>query len=162
MGISTERADRLAEWAVHVTPGRDAGRMVDGVDLVIDGRPPVRRPPRWIRRLEDRGYDSATEGPVSFVVLVDDEPRQASDDVREALYEALALIGAGHHPARLRVEARTPSGLGVQVVSAHQIIGMAIGALEDPPITVIEGPSVLPKYAPGERRPKRKRRRHRR
>jgi hypothetical protein len=60
------------------------------------------------------------------------------------------------------VEARTPTGLGVQVVSAHRIIGMAIGALEDPPITVIEGPSVLPKYAPGEKRPKRKRRHRRR
>jgi hypothetical protein len=162
MGISTERADRLAEWAVHVTPGRDAGRMVDGVDLVIDGQPPVRMPPRWIRKLEDRGYDSATDGPVSYVVLVDDEPRLAAKDVRKALYEALALIGAGHHPDRLRVEARTPTGLGVQVVSAHRIIGMAIGALEDPPITVIEGPSVLAKYAPGEKRPKRKRRHRRR
>jgi hypothetical protein len=162
MAISTERVDRLSEWAVHVTPGRDAGRMVDGVDLVIDGRPPVRRPPRWIRNLEDRGYDPAVDGAVSFVILVDDEPRLAIDDVREALYEALALIGGGHHPDRIRVEARTRSGLGVQVVSAHCIIGMAIGALQDPPITVIEGPSVLPKYAPGEERPKRHRRRHRR
>jgi hypothetical protein len=162
MAISTERVDRLSEWAVHVTPGRDAGRMVDGVDLVIDGRPPVRRPPRWIRNLEDRGYDPAVDGAVSFVILVDDEPRLAIDDVREALYEALALIGGGHHPDRIRVEARTRSGLGVQVVSAHRIIGMAIGALQDPPITVIEGPSVLPKYAPGEERPKRHRRRHRR
>jgi hypothetical protein len=136
--------------------------MVDGVDLVIDGRPPVRRPPRWIRTLEGRGYDPVTDGPVSFVILVDDEPRQAFDDVRESLYEALALIGAGHHPDRLRVEARTRSGLGVQVVSAHRIIGMAIGALQDPPITVIEGPSVLPKYAPGEKRPKRKAKRNRR
>jgi hypothetical protein len=161
MSISTERVDCLAEWAVHVTPGRDAGRMVDGVDLVIDGKPPVRRPPRWIRKLEGRGYDPATEGAVSFVILVDDEPRQAIDDVREALYEALALIGAGHHPDRIRVEARTRSGLGVQVVSAYRIIGMAIGALQDPPITVIEGPSVLPKYAPGEKRPKRHRRRRR-
>jgi hypothetical protein len=160
MGISTDRADRLAAWAVHVTPGRDAGRMVDGVDLVIDGQPPVRMPPRWIRKLDDRGYDSATDGPVSFIVFVDDEPRQEVDDVREALYEALALIGAGYHPDRLRVEARIPSGLAVQVVSAHRIIGMAIGALEDPPITVIEGPSVLPKHAPGEKRPKRKRRGH--
>jgi hypothetical protein len=162
MAISTERVDRLSEWAVHVTPGRDAGRMVDGVDLVIDGRPPVRRPPRWIRKLEDRGYDPAVDGAVSFVILVDDEPRLAIDDVREALYEALALIGSGHHPDRIRVEARTRSGLEAQVVSAHRIIGMAIGALQDSPITVIEGPSVLPEYAPGEKRPKRRRRRHRR
>jgi hypothetical protein len=136
--------------------------MVDGVDLVIDGKPAVRMPPRWIRKLEDRGYDPANDGPVSFVILVDDEPRQAVDDVREALYEALALIGSGRHPDRIRVEARTRSGLGVQVVSAHRIIGMAIGALQDTPITVIEGPSVLPEYAPGEKRPKRSRRRHRR
>lgn len=133
--------------------------MIDGVDLVIDGEPPVRMPARWMRKLEDRGYVPAAEDPVSFVVLVDDEPRVAAKDVRKALYEALTLIGAGHHPDRLRVEARTRSGLGVQVVSAHRIIGMAIGALEDPPITVIEGSSVLPKYAPGEKRPKRKRRR---
>jgi hypothetical protein len=162
MAISTERVDRLAEWAVHVTPGRDAGRMVDGVDLVIDGRPPVRRPPRWIRKLQERGYDPAVDGAVSFVILVDDEPQVAIDDVREALYEALALIGAGTHPDRIRVEARTRAGLEAQVVSAHRIIGMAIGALQDPPITVIEGPSVLPKYAPGEKRPKRGRKRHRR
>ncbi len=161
MSISTERVDRLAEWAVHITPGRDAGRMVDGVDLIIDGQPAMRRPPRWIRKLEDRGYDPATDGAVSFVILVDDEPRQAIEDVREALYEALALIGAGHHPDRIRVEARTRSGLGVQVVGAHRIIGMAIGALQDEPITVIEGPSVLPAYPPGEQRPKRNRRRKR-
>jgi hypothetical protein len=137
--------------------------MVDGVDLVIDGGPPVRRPPRWIRKLEQRGYDPAVDGPVSFVILVDDEPQETIDDVREALYAGLALIGSGHHPDRVRIEARTRSGLEVQVVSAHRIIGMAIGALEDPPITVIEGPSVLPRYAPGEARPRRPKRatRHR-
>jgi hypothetical protein len=135
--------------------------MVDGIDLIIDGQPAIRRPPRWVRKLQNRGYDPATDGVVSFVVLVDGEPRQSIEDVREALYEALALIGAGHHPDRIRVEARTRSGLAVLVVSAHRIIGMAIGALQDPPITVIEGPSVLPKYAPGEKRPKRHRRRKR-
>jgi hypothetical protein len=43
------------------------------------------------------------------------------------------------------------------VVEGVPIVGMAIGALEDPPITVIEGPSILPEYAPGEKRPKRHR-----
>jgi hypothetical protein len=42
------------------------------------------------------------------------------------------------------------------------VIGMAIGALEDEPLLVIEGPSVLPRYAPGGRRPKRQKGRRRR
>ena len=96
------------------------------------------------------GYDPATDGPVSYVVLVDGEPFQVRDDVREALYEALAAISAGRFPERLRVEARTATGLGVEIVSDFRIIGMAIGALQDEPITVIEGPAWLPPYPPGE------------
>jgi hypothetical protein len=160
MSISAERVGRLAELAVHVTPGRDAGRMVDGVDLVIDGEPAGRRPPRWIRDLLSLGYNPLTDGALTYVVLVDDEPHHVRDDVREALYEALAAIGAGHLPKRLRVEARTSKGLSVQIVSDFRIIGMAIGALQDDPITVIEGPSWLPAYPPGEE-PRKKRSRRR-
>jgi hypothetical protein len=157
MSIDTDRVERLAERAIHLTPGRDSGRMVDGVDLVIDGLPAGRRPPRWIRELHGWGYEAAVHGRLTYVLFIDDEPRQALDDVREALYEALATIGAGYHPDRVRVEARTPTGRSAEVVRGHRVIGMAIGALQDPPITVIEGPSVLPAYAPGERPAKRKR-----
>lgn len=159
MSIDTDRVERLAERAIHLTPGRDAGRMVDGVDLVIDGFPAGRRPPRWIRDLQKWGYEPAIDGPVTYILVIDDQPRQSLDDIREVLYEALASIGAGYHPDRVRVEARTPTGRSAEVVRGHQTIGMAIGALQDPPITVIEGPSVLPEYAPGEKRPRRHRRR---
>jgi len=161
MTISAERVGRLAEWAVHVTPGRDAGRMVDGVDLVIDGKPAGRQPPRWIRQLLSLGYNPAVDGVVSYLVLVDDQPFQVRDDVREALYEALAAIGAGRLPKRLRIEARTANGLAVEIVSDFRIIGMAIGALQDEPITAIEGPAWLPAYLPGEEPRKRRWRRGR-
>jgi hypothetical protein len=162
MSISAERLERLAERARHLTPGRPAGRMVDGVDLVIDGEPAGRMPPRWIEQLEARGYDPTIDGPVLFEVIADRQRGPSLSDVREALYEALADIAAGRHPDRVRIEARTITGRSVEVVRGHHVIGMAIGALEDEPLLVIEGPSVLPKYAPGEKRPKRGRRRHRR
>ena len=71
MSISAERLERLAERARHLTPGRPAGRMVDGVDLVIDGEPAGRMPPRWIEQLEARGYDPTIDGPVLFEVIAD-------------------------------------------------------------------------------------------
>ena len=157
MSIDTARGRRLAEAAIHLTPGRDAGRMVDGVDIVIDDLPAGRRPPRWIRNLEHHGYDAATDGDIDFEILVDDKSLTRMRDIRETLFEALALIAAGRHPDRVRIDAVTTDGLRVQVVSGHPIIGMAIGALQDEPITVIEGPSVLPRFAPGERPAKRAR-----
>jgi hypothetical protein len=134
--------------------------MIDGVDLIIDGRPAGRMPPRWADQLEAAGYEPMRDGPLSFVLLIDDEVREAFGDVREALYAALASIAAGRHPDRICVEARTPTGLGVRVVRGHQTIGMAIGALQDPPVRVIEGPAILPPYPPSERpsRPTRSRR----
>jgi hypothetical protein len=131
------------------------------VDLIIDGEPAGRMPPRWIEQLGNLGYVAATDGPVEFDVLIDGRLRCRLGDVREALYEALASIAAGCHPDRVRVKARA-AGRSVEIVRGHQVIGMAIGALEDEPLLVIEGPSVLPAYAPGEKRPKRSRRRHRR
>jgi len=135
--------------------------MVDGVDVVVDGQPAGHMPPRWIEQLEARGYDAAVDGPVLFEVIVDRKRGPTFSDIREALCEALADIAAGRHPDRVRVEALA-AGRSVEVVRGHQVIGMAIGALEDEPLLVIEGPSVLPKFAPGEKRPKRGRRRHRR
>lgn len=158
MTIYAERVERLAQRARHLTPGRHAGRVVDGVDVVVDGEPAGRMAPRWIEQLEKLGYDASTDGPVEFDIVIDGQSRQRLDDIREALYEALASIAAGRHPDRIRIEARG-AGRSVEVVAGHQVIGMAIGALEDEPLRVIEGPSVLPKYAPGEKRPGRHRRR---
>ena len=128
--------------------------------MVVDGKPAGRMPPLWVEQLERLGYDASTDGPVQFDIVIDGQPRQRLDDIREALYEALASIAAGRHPDRVRVEALA-AGRSVEVVRGHQVIGMAIGALEDEPLRVIEGPSVLPKYAPGEKRPKQRRRRKR-
>jgi hypothetical protein len=128
--------------------------------MVVDGKPAGRMPPLWIEQLERLGYGAATDGPVQFDVVIDGRRRQRLDDIREALFEALASVAAGRHPDRIRVDA-TAGGRSVEVVRGHQVIGMAIGALEDEPLRVIEGPSVLPAYAPGEKRPKHKRRRRR-
>jgi hypothetical protein len=133
--------------------------MVDGVDMIIDGVPAGRRPPRWERKLALAGYDPASEGPIRFDVQVRGGPDPVEfDDVRAALSSARSVVESGRDPWDVTVEAVTRSGRTVSVVTGTPIVGMAIGALEDPPITVIEGPSVLPRYAPGEarsRRPKR-------
>jgi hypothetical protein len=118
-------------------------------------------PPKWVDDLKRVGWQPALDFPVAFSVAADDEVRETRSELREALYEALALISGGYNPSRIRVTADTPSGLSVEVVSDFRIIGMAIGALEDEPITVIEGPSWLPPYPPGED-PRRARRRVRR
>ena len=86
----------------------------------------------------------------------DDRDGREFGDVRAALSAARSAVESGRDPRDVMVEAVTTSGRSVTVVTGTPIIGMAIGATEDPPITVIEGPSVLPKYAPGEKRPKRK------
>lgn len=163
MSTGPDVTERELELLRHLTPGRDAGRMVDGVDMIIDGVPAGRRPPRWERKLALLGYDPAHEGPITFEVLVRVDPDGMEfDDVRSALGAARSAVESGRDPWDVRVEAVTRSGRSVTVVNGTPVVGMAIGATEDPPITVIEGPSVLPAYAPGEKRPKRSRRRHRR
>jgi hypothetical protein len=157
MSIDSARGRRLAEAITHLTPGRDDGRMIDGLDLVIDGRPAGRMAPRWLRDLQKLGYEPDQHGPARFAVLLDDRVRQVRDDIREALYEAMALVGQGGDPRRVRVEARAGEDLTVEVVSGHRLIGMAIGALQDEPITVAEGPAWLPPYPPGEEPRRRKR-----
>ena len=160
MSTGPDVTERELELLRHLTPGRDAGRMVDGVDMIIDGVPAGRRPPRWERKLARLGYDPAHEGPITFEVLLrDDLDGMEFGDVRAALSAARSAVESGRDPWDVRVEAVTRSGRSVTVVNGTPIVGMAIGALEDPPITVIEGPSVLPEYAPGEKRPRRRRRR---
>ncbi len=162
MSTGPDVDDRERERLPFVMPGRVAGRMVGGVDMIVDGIPAGRRPPRWERKLAMLGYDAALEGPITFEVHVRDDRNWIEfDDVRAALSAARSAVESGRDPWDVRVEAVTGSGRSVSVVTGSPIVGMAIGATEDSPITVIEGPSVLPEYAPGEKRPKR-RRRHRR
>jgi len=145
-----------------VMPGRVAGRMVDGVDIIIDDVPAGRMSPRWVRKLATLGYDPDVDGPITYVVDIAGIPTaQEVSEVRAALRTAQAAVEAGRSPRDVEVRAVTRSGRSVSVVTGSPIVGMAIGALQDPPITVIEGPSVLPKYAPGEKRPNRHRRRKR-
>ena len=155
--------ERERERQRFVMPGRVAGRMVDGVDIIIDEVPAGRMPPRWVRKLATLGYDPDVEGPLSYVVDVAGIlATQELPEVRSALLAARGAVEAGHSPRDVEVRAVTRSGRSVTVVTGTPIVGMAIGAIEDPPITVIEGPSVLPEYAPGEKRPRRHRRRKRR
>jgi hypothetical protein len=154
MSTGLDVDDRELERQRFLMPGRVAGRMVDGVDIIIDDVPAGRMAPRWVRRLSALGYDPGVEGPITFELLVRDDPDgMGFADVRAALGAARNAVESGHGPRDVEVRAVTRSGRIVQVVTGTPIVGMAIGALEDPPITVIEGPSVLPRYAPGERRP---------
>jgi hypothetical protein len=163
MSTGPDVDERELERQRFVMPGRVAGRMVDGVDIIIDEVPAGRMPPRWVRKLTTLGYDPDVEGPITYVVEVAGIPAaRGFPEVRPALLAARWAVEAGHSPREVEVRAVTRSGRSVSVVTGTPIIGMAIGATEDPPITVIEGPSVLPEYAPDEKRPKRHRRRHRR
>jgi hypothetical protein len=160
-GSDTDQPD--VDRLQYLPQGRVAGRLVDGVDLIIDGVPAGRRPPRWERQLASIGYDPDAEGSIAFAVEVEGLPGpEWFADVRSALEAARRAVEAGRDPREVEVRAVTPSGRSVSVVTGTPIVGMAIGAIEDPPITVIEGPSALPEYAPGEQRPMRRRRRHRR
>jgi hypothetical protein len=121
------------------------------VYLVKDGVPSGRLPPPWERILVANGYDPAAEGAIGFAVHAVGAEAQTFDDIRSALREARFLIDTGSDPWDVVVAAETSNGRSVVVVTGSPVIGMAIGALEDPPISVIEGPSVLPRFAPGER-----------
>ena len=162
MSTGPDIDERELERQRFLMPGRVAGRMVDGVDIIIDEVPAGRMAPRWVRKLSALGYDPDIEGPIMYVVDVAGIPAaQVAPEVRPALLAARKAVEAGHSPRDVEVRAVTRSGLSVSVVTGRPIVGMAIGAHEDPPITIIEGPSVLPAYAPGEKRPKRHRRRER-
>lgn len=129
-------------------PGWMAGRMIDGVQLLVDGQTPRWSPPRWIRVLEDQGYDRAAEGDVFFVVVhVADGDVRSLSTVRAALKYARSLIERSTtpvEPTSLRIECRTPSGRVVPVVAGRAILGMARGAEDAEPIRAISGPAHIP------------------
>ena len=135
-------------------PGRLAGRRVDGVDLIIDGVSRGWSPPRWERLLGRRGWDRDRDGPLSFEVRVNQLPVATFDDVRSALRKARSVVETGTDCWNVLVTAVTRPGLEQRVVTGTPIVGMAIGALEDPPTIAIDGPSWLPRYLPGEEPPR--------
>jgi hypothetical protein len=121
-----------------------AGRLIDGFELAIDGQPPEWSPPRWLRALEARGYDSSRDGDPVFVVthITDGELRRFTA-VREALrYGRLLVVRRRRpvHPDSLSIDCRTKSGLTVPVVRGRALIGMARGALDAEPIKVVAAP----------------------
>ncbi len=118
-----------------------AGRLVDGYTLAADGQPPGWTPPRWIRALEDQGFDAATEGEPFFVVThltIGEVGRFPT--IREALRFALDGIREQWHPESLTIDCRTATGRIAPVVWGRPLVGMARGALEDEPIRVVEAP----------------------
>lgn len=141
--------ERALEIERFLTPGRWAGRYVDGCDLIIDGKPAGRMPPRWVDQLTHRGYQPARDGPIAFTTTVLDRV-ETFPDVRSALAAARHAVEAGTNAWDVQVDAVTATGLRVMVVTGTPVVGMAIGAIEDPPITVAEGPAWLPPYPPGE------------
>lgn len=156
-GVTERELDRIR----HLVPGRDAGRMVDGVDVLVDGWRHLRMPPRWERSLAAMGWHPERGGSISFELTTPAAAHVSFGDVRAALTAARAAVESGHDPWSVDVRAVTPSGQAVSVVRGTPIVGMAIGATEDPPITLIESPSILPRHPPGEE-PLRTRFRHRR
>ena len=121
-----------------------AGRLIDGFELAIDGQPPEWSPPRWLRALEARGYDSSRDGDPVFVVthITDGELRRFTA-VREALrYGRLLVVRRRRpvHPDSLSIDCRSKSGLIVPVVWGRVLIGMARGALDAEPIKVVAAP----------------------
>jgi hypothetical protein len=132
-----------------VVPGWMAGRMIDGVETVVDGKPPKWSPPRWLRELEAQGYDRTAEGEPTFVVThVSDGDLRGFPNVRDALRYGRSLIQRRRAPVgpdSLAIDCRTPSGRVVLVVADRAFLGMAQGALDNEPITVISAPSeILP------------------
>ena len=122
-----------------------AGRLVDGFDLAVDGKPTEWSPPRWLRALEAKGYDRSVDGEPVFVVthITDGELRRFAT-VRDALRYGRSLILRRRrpvHPDSISIDCRTTSGLTVPVVWGRALVGMARGALDAEPITVIGVPA---------------------
>jgi hypothetical protein len=124
-----------------------AGRMIDGFDLVIDGRRRIWVPPRWLRLLEDQGYDRSSEGePVFVVTHITDGELSRFKRVRSALAYGRSLIFRRRkpvHPDSIAIDCRTTSGRSAPVVWGRGILGMAQGALDAEPIRVLETREVL-------------------
>jgi hypothetical protein len=161
MNTSGSSVDEASEsWAITM-PGRMAGRQVDGVELIIDGVSHGWSPPRWERLLLQQGWSRDRDGPVSFEVQL---PRETAVrtflDVRTALRCARTAVEAGRDCWDVILTAVTSNNLRVRIVTGTPIVGMAIGALEDEQIRVIDGPAWLPPYPPGEEPRRRHRTKH--
>jgi hypothetical protein len=122
-----------------------AGRMIDGVELAVDGRPPEWSPPVWLPLLEAQGYDRSADGELTFVVThINDGELRRFATVREALRYSRSLILRRRrpvHPDSIAIDCRATSGLTAPVVWGRALLGMARGALDSEPIRVIEGPA---------------------
>ena len=119
-----------------------AGRLIDGFDLAVDGRPPEWSPPRWLRTLQAQGYDPSVDGDPIFVVshITDGEMRRFSN-LRDALGYGRSLVQRRRqpvHPDSLAIDCRTATGRVAPVVWGRALLGMARGALDAEPITVVE------------------------
>ena len=122
-----------------------AGRLIDGFELVVDGKPPEWCPPRWLRALEAQGFQRSVDGDPAFVVahITDGELRRFTT-VRDALRYGRSCILRRRrpvHPDSISIDCRTTSGLTVPVVWGRALVGMARGALDAEPITVIGVPA---------------------
>lgn len=122
-----------------------AGRLIDGFELAVDGRPPEWTPPRWLRALEAMGYDRSVDaGPVFVVTHITDGELRRFASVRDALRYGRSLIVRRRkpvHPDSLSIDCRTRSGLTVPVVWGGALMGMARGALDEEPIKVVSAPA---------------------
>jgi hypothetical protein len=121
-----------------------AGRLIDGFELAVDGQPTEWSPPRWLRALEAQGYDRSVDGEPVFVVthITDGELRRFSS-VRDALRFGRSLIVRRRkrvNPDSLSIDCRTKDGLIVPVVWGRALVGMARGALDAEPITIVRTP----------------------
>lgn len=119
-----------------------AGRLVNGFQLAVDGRPTEWSPPRWLRTLRAQGYDPSVDGEPIFVVshIADGELRRFSN-VRDALGYGRSVLERRRrrvHPDSLAIDCRTTTGRVVPVVWGRALMGMARGALDADPITTIE------------------------
>jgi hypothetical protein len=122
-----------------------AGRLVDGFQLVVDGQAAAWSPPRWLRALEAQGYDRSVDGEPFFVVshISEGELRRFAT-VRDALRYGRSLILRRRrpvHPDSISIDCRTTSGLVEPVVWGRALLGMARGALDADPITVVGAPA---------------------
>ncbi len=119
-----------------------AGRLIDGFDLAVKGRAPEWSPPRWLRTLEAQGYDPSVDGDPIFVVshITDGELRRFRT-ARDALKYGRSLIERRRrpvHPDSLALDCRTETGRAAPVVWGRALLGMARGAIDAEPITVVE------------------------
>ena len=122
-----------------------AGRLIDGFELAVDGQPPEWSPPRWLRALEAKGYDRSIDGEPVFVVMhiTNGELRRFAT-VKDALRYGRSLILRQRrpvHPDSISIDCRTKAGLIVPVVWGRALVGMARGALDAEPITVVRVPA---------------------